>query len=114
MLSTLLSKCLTLVLRTLREKDNKSIIDTGVRRFFVVDTYEEVAGFFAPWKRSEIATMRTGLYTGDFSTMYTTIPHEALFHAIERTTHESFAHAAQVLNIDLDRVCVMNAKSTCQ
>ena len=52
MLSTLLSKCLTLVLRTLREKDNKGIIDTGVRRFFVVDTYEEVAGFFARWKRS--------------------------------------------------------------
>ena len=114
MLSTLLSKCLSLVLRTLREKDNKGIIDTGVRRFFVVDTYEEVAGFFARWKRSEIAVMRTGLYTGDFSTMYTTIPHEALFHAIERTTHEAFAHAAQVLNIDLDRICVMNAKSTCQ
>ena len=70
-----------LVLRTLRDKDNKGIQDTGVRRFFVVETYE-VAGFLARWKRSENAALRTGLYTRDFSTMYTTISHEVLFHAI--------------------------------
>ena len=97
-LSKALSHCLTHVLRTLREKDNDTILSTGVRRYFVVETYEEVSGFLSRWRRSERG--QTGLYTGDFSTMYTTIPHDKLFQAIERSTREAFDYAGDRKNID--------------
>ena len=38
-LSKALSHCLTHVMRTQRDKDNQTILSTGIRRFFVVETY---------------------------------------------------------------------------
>ena len=76
-LSELLSEYLNFVLRVLRVKDEHHLLLTGVRRFFVVTGYEEVAEFFSRWPRTSRVAQQF-LYTGDFSTMYTTIPHRDL------------------------------------
>ena len=89
-LSKVLSSALNLVLHTLRDKDNERIQISGVRRFFVVETYEELSGFLSEWRRGQDGRERSGLYTGDFSTMYTSIPHEELFDAVERAIREAF------------------------
>lgn len=111
-LSKSLSRCLTHVLRTLREKDNKNISLTGVRRYFVVESYDEVSGFLNRWRRSGPNLNTVGLYTGDFSTMYTTIPHEALFTAIEHSTREAFEYAAEELQVG-DSICLKVSGSGC-
>ena len=49
-----------------------------------------------------------GLYTGDFATMYTSIPHEELFKAIEITTREAFDWAADKLDIARDQICIQH------
>jgi hypothetical protein len=75
-LSRMLTKVLTLILQTIRTKDDATIIETGVRRFFVVNGYDEVARFLGGYKRTR--GIEPHLYTGDFSEMYTNIPHEDL------------------------------------
>jgi hypothetical protein len=77
-LSKLLSDCLTKILDTLREKDNDNIRKTSIRRFFVVKGFEEVAHFLPRWPKQGKQLAEWSLQTGDFSTMYTTIPHKDL------------------------------------
>eukprot|EP01116_Phalansterium_solitarium_P001080 TRINITY_DN1086_c1_g1_i13.p1 TRINITY_DN1086_c1_g1~~TRINITY_DN1086_c1_g1_i13.p1 ORF type:complete len:297 (-),score=15.79 TRINITY_DN1086_c1_g1_i13:233-1123(-) len=89
--SSVFSDVLNFVLRTLRDKDDRRVRDTGVRRYFVVQSYEEVAFFFAKWRRSE---KRPGLYTGDFSTMYTAIPHDDLFVRVRQALQEAWQYIA--------------------
>ena len=48
--SILVSKLSHTVLSTLRRKDDENILRTGVRKFFVVQGYEEVADFLKNWK----------------------------------------------------------------
>lgn len=86
LLSKVLSKVLGCILQTLRQKDNVRLAETGVRRFFVVNGYEEVANFLHRWLRSGQRT----LYTGDFSTMYTTIPHDDLLSRMEEVLNEAW------------------------
>ena len=91
-LSKVLSSVLNLVLSVLRRKDDVNIIDTGIRRFFVINGYEEVANFL-PNIRGFSSTTRP-LYTGDFSTMYTTIPHRDLITRLYRCVDEAVAFVA--------------------
>ena len=91
-LSRILSNCLGLVLETLREKDNETLSKTGVRRFFVVQSFEEVSGFLEKWVRKNHPNSK-GLYTGDFATMYTTIPHSDLFMTMKHVTNEAFTRS---------------------
>lgn len=93
-LSKILSDVLGLVLETLREKDDETLSKTGIRRFFIVQTFEEVSGFLGKWVRKNHANS-DGLYTGDFATMYTTIPHSDLFNAMEQVTKEAFTWASK-------------------
>jgi hypothetical protein len=97
-LSKFLSNMLTHVLRTLRELDNTRIAKTGVRRFFVVDTYEELSTFLQKWRRDP-DTSESGLQCGDFSTMYTAIPHEDLVKALDVVTKEAFCAAGVELGV---------------
>lgn len=97
--SRLLTKALALVLHTLREKDDTNIRITGVRRYFVVDGYEEVADFIHKYRRTS-HTMRN-LYTGDFSTMYTTIPHDDLLLRIGQCVKEAWEYQAKCDAVDL-------------
>ena len=113
-LSKVLSDMLLFVLRTLREKDDCCIRETGVRRFFVVETYEEVANMLSSWRRNQISNDLTGLYTGDFSTMYTSIPHDELFDAIKHTTREAFEAAAKSLDLTISSVKLHWAPSGCK
>jgi hypothetical protein len=92
-LSRAMNACCGLVLDTLREKDNETICTSGVRRFFIVRAFQEVSEFFRRWRRKGDPNSSSGLYTGDFSTMYTTIPHEDLFHVLEEVTREAFSWA---------------------
>lgn len=94
-LSATLSDILLHILRTLRAKDDELIRKTGVRRFFVVETYEEVSSFLAQWKRQWAQDKFRGLYTGDFSTMYTAIPHADLLDAVKVAVEEAFMWQAE-------------------
>ena len=73
-LSKLLSNVLNFLLDEIRKMDDEVIDDTGVRRLFVVKGYEEVMKFFSKWSAHQFQSVQTG----DFSTMYTTIPHDDL------------------------------------
>jgi hypothetical protein len=94
-LSKLLSAVLTLVLQTLRNKDNEHIAQTEVRRFFVVSGYEEVAAFLHRFPRSDTAEEDRVLCTGDFSTMYTTIPHADLMERIRGCLDEAWEYQSE-------------------
>lgn len=111
-LSKVLSSVLIHILRTLREKDNESLCASGVRRYFIVESYEEVTGFLSRWRRIKNLT-RNGLYTGDFSAMYTGIPHKELFTAIDQATRESFDWAADKYSIPTDQICIKWTGSSC-
>ena len=85
--SKLLSDVLTQVMRTLREKDDEHIRMTGVRRYFTVESFDEVSQFLGKWRRVNAAKR---VYTGDFSTMYTMIPHDDLIRAVRIACTEAF------------------------
>jgi hypothetical protein len=91
-LSKVISSMLMSVLRVLRELDNKMLAKSGIRRFFVVDTFEEVSEFLTKWRRDETLAS-TGIQSGDFSTMYTAIPHEDLFEKIGKVLIIAFRYA---------------------
>jgi hypothetical protein len=92
--SKILSDFLLKVMRSLREKDNAHILRTGVRRYFIVESSLEVASFLGRWRRQlgpiKGSDNKGSLRTGDFSTMYTTIPHTALLTAIDHVIKEAF------------------------
>lgn len=91
--SKLLSDVLTHVMRTLRAKDDEHIRTTGVRRYFTVESFDEVAQFLRKWKRINAVKK---VYTGDFSTMYTRIPHDDLIRTVRVACNEAFEwNAAQ-------------------
>lgn len=92
-LSSVLSILLMEVLKGLREKDDTNIIHTGIRRFFVIQGYEEVADFFRRFPRTT-KTEKQCLYTGDFSTMYTTIPHNDLIEKLTKVFEEVWQYMA--------------------
>ena len=88
-LSKALSSIFDCILLSLRSKDNHNLLLTGIRRFFVVKSYEEVASFLHKWPRT-VNRGQHRLYTGDFSTMYTTIPHDDLYDRICDSLREAW------------------------
>ena len=107
-LSKLLSNVLTLVMRTLRNKDDEHIRRTGIRRYFTVETFDEVSQFLSKWIRID---KRQKIYTGDFSTMYTTIPHTDLIKAVHTACTEAFGWHAKQNEISLSHVRIGWSKS---
>jgi hypothetical protein len=96
--SKMLSDVLNFVLNARREEDNLMLRRTGVRRFFVISGYEEVADFLGRWPR--VAATKHSTYTrqlsaGDFSTMYTTIPHDDLVARVRQVCREAFGFIAR-------------------
>jgi hypothetical protein len=89
--SSVLSDVLGAILAALRDKDDDNLTRTGVRRFFVVPGYEEVADFLPRWESGD---SERSLYTGDFSTMYTTIPHDDLIRVFGLVLDEAWAWKA--------------------
>jgi hypothetical protein len=107
-LSKVLSDVLNFVLRALRARDDDHIGRTGVRRFFVVNGYEDVADFLARWQRSpDTAFHHTRhLHTGDFSTMYTTIPHDDLIRCLKLALKEAWTWGAELTKVDVKEVAI--------
>jgi hypothetical protein len=95
LLAKLLSKIFAFVLEALRDKDNDHIEATSIRRFFIVKGYDEVTRFFSKWS-SQVFTVMS---SGDFSTMYTTIPHNDVKGIIESTLKEALQWSATKLQI---------------
>jgi hypothetical protein len=109
-LSKLLSDCLTKILATLREKDDANILKTGIRRMFVVSGYEEVVAFLSRWPRKASGSRTDDndsdllrcqqLRTGDFSTMYTTIPHNDLAEKLSTVINEAWEWVSKSREVD--------------
>ena len=55
------------MLSTLPKKDDAFILKTGIRRFFVVRGYDEVADFIKKWKYN--TSTRRVIRSLDFTTM---------------------------------------------
>ena len=79
----------------------------------MVEAFEEVTGFLSRWQRGQDGSPLTGLYTGDFSTMHTSIPHEELFEAIGSTTREAFELAAKEKGLDVNSIAIHWNSSNC-
>lgn len=99
--SSVMSDVLQLILRSLREKDDSGLCETGIRRYFVVNGYEEVVSFLHGWPRVSVlrrsrpsSSVDRRLFTGDFSTMYTTIPHTDLKQRLGQVCSEAWEWVA--------------------
>ena len=95
LLSVVLSSALNLVAGALRDKSDTHMKSTGVRRFWVLDGYEECSSFLHNWHRPVGDTDNRELHSGDFSTMYTTIPHDDLHTRITKCIQEAFDYVRE-------------------
>ena len=95
------SKCLVSILSAvslaLREKDDKGILATGVRRYFVVNSYDEVVSFLKPYTRSRPSD---ALFTGDFSTLYTTLPLDDVLEKLKMVIAEAWVFQEEELGFE--------------
>jgi hypothetical protein len=94
-LSKTLSDILNFLLRELKEKDDENIMKTGIRRFFVINGFQEVTQFLSKWSFHTFETVETG----DFSTMYTTIPIDDMKRVLGKVLTEVWNYAAEKLNV---------------
>lgn len=108
-LSKVLSDILNEMLEVLKAKDNVLIAEKGVRRCFVVSGYEDVAGFLHRWADNSGKGVTDRLWTGDFSQMYTSIPHEDLLLKIDSVLQEcwDFKFKTEEMRGDVNSVCVV-------
>ena len=84
----------------LYEESGKS--RTGIRRFFVVEGYEEVAVFLKKW--SFDTSKKRVIRSMDFSTMYTSVPHSNLKLALKKAFFEAWEYEAEKIQAELDQV----------
>jgi hypothetical protein len=97
------------VLESLREKDDEHFVCSGIKRFFVVNGYEMVALWLSSYRRTSTSTPM--LFTGDFSTMYTSIPHDDLLLKIERVCTEAWSFEAKKMGLEV-ALCIRSAGSS--
>ena len=83
-------------MRILRSKDDENISKTGVRRFFIVEGFEEVSLFQLKWSSQPVSH----LFTGDFSNMYTSIPLEDLKSKLRLVLNEAWVWQASKFGIE--------------
>ena len=103
LLARLLVKVLNFILMELREKDNDLIRDCGVRRYFVLDNFEELTAFLAKWSPHRFNSVRTG----DFSTLYTAIPLDDLVRVLKGVVSEIWKHKANQEQVTIARVFIL-------
>ena len=100
-LSSILSDVLNHILQTLRIKDDRSIRETGVRRFFVVKGYEEVADFFKTWWFP--GEVKHTVDSADFATAYTSTPLDDLKSKLKLVIEEAWNFEADEKGLERDR-----------
>jgi hypothetical protein len=103
-LSKVLSSALHLVSAALRMKDDSLLSSTGVRRYFIVNSHEQVTGFLRNWNRNSCPSSDRRIRSGDFSTLYTTIPHDDLVDKIGQVIDEAFTYMKSRDTSDQDLV----------
>jgi len=89
-LSKVLTKALSLISQTLRTKDDELLAATGIRRYIVIDGFEQFTGVFRKWHRGLTPHPYRKLASGDFSTLYTTLPHDDLVDKIRLVIQEAW------------------------
>ena len=94
-LSKMLSDVLLFLQSQLRLKDDEFIQQTGVRRLFVVESFEEVTWFLSKWQSEQFSL----LSSGDFSTMYTNIPHQDLKDILRSVFEEAWQIGADLVQV---------------
>jgi hypothetical protein len=100
------------VLETLRKKDNQSLQSTGVRRFFVVKGYEEMADFFKHWWFPTYVDHSVD--SADFATAYTSTPLEDLKHKLAIVLKEAWTFEAEEADVKLGQMKIRwTGKKTC-
>jgi hypothetical protein len=92
-MSRLITSTLSLVARTLRHKDDTLVQGKGIRRYFITEGYEETATWINNYS-PPASTPRT-IYSGDFSTLYTTISHPDLKQKIRDGVNEAISTWAE-------------------
>lgn len=99
--SKVLVEMLKTVLTTLREKDHLHICRTGVRRCFIVDSYDQAAiSLRTPIRKRRSNRPLNRLRTLDFKRMYDTLPHTDLIDRTTTVVREAAAHFYE----DVDQV----------
>lgn len=91
--STLLTSILQLVLNTLRRKDNARMLAGLPRRYFVVDSFDEVAEFLHRYAKLSPAQCSHDLHTFDFTTLYTSLPQDDLINKVSLVIEEAMEYA---------------------
>jgi hypothetical protein len=109
--SKVLSDILSYVGVTIRDKDDMRILTSGVRHYFVVNDYAQVSSFLLNWSHKHVTKEErqeglkpSHLYTGDFSTMYTTIPHGDLVEKVGLVVDEAWEHMGVDLDVSVDDI----------
>jgi hypothetical protein len=90
-----LSDICTFFLKTLQKYDEKTFESTQVRRFFVVSRYDEVSSFIGKWKCGH-----KELNSGDFSAMYTNIPHDDLKRVITSVVDKVWSIGCEEMKLE--------------
>ena len=105
-LSELLTKCLTTVLIHFREYCGGIFRNTGVNCFWVINNAQAV--LHSMQTLNNTSTAKT-LDTFDFSTLYTTIPHQSLKNSMKHLIEEAFkVRGALYLSITKRGKCFWN------
>lgn len=86
--SSILCKMLSCVHETIISKNDRLLLETGVRRHFVIKDAFEASDFLSRWPRTKSSLQ---LHTFDFATMYTNIPLEDLCTRIGSVIDEAVA-----------------------
>jgi hypothetical protein len=100
--ATMLVAALSLILKTLNTKCDAYLDETGFRRFFVVNGYEEVASAIHLYRRTRDS--EPNLWTGDFSTMYTSIEHGDLLMRLRECYEEAWEYQASVMGTEVGQL----------
>lgn len=93
-MSVFVSKVIQFFMSELAKNDDVCFANTGIRRYFVVRSYQEVIEF-----ASKLRCNARVLGSGDFSTMYTAIPHQDLCDRLTRVINEVRVIGKTVLNV---------------
>jgi hypothetical protein len=101
-LARLLVKVLGFILKVLREKDDVLIEEKGVRRYFVIDNFEELVNFLSKWGFHKFESVRSG----DFSTLYTTIPLNDLTVVLKRVILEAWDYMCGVKGVERKKLFI--------
>ena len=90
-------KILRTVMDTLREREEQHYKTTGIRKWWTVESIEEVA---LGIKDAEHKLVGKKMRTADFTTMYTKLPHERLFKTVETIWERAVSFKASVTGIE--------------